>query len=133
MVTKRKDGEDIFKGTEKRIVFAVNTEGFNDAGFAGKVSSMGWPELRNMGPCELGTVVSKTIDDVEFYGLVCHSLKEGWKDQKEIIKKCFDSIPGDEEVASIKIGTGLVGMLSGADWEQILEGMEESEKKIVLY
>ena len=65
--------------------------------------------------------------------LVCHSLEEGWKNQTEIIKKCFDSIEGDEPIASISIGTGLVGMLSGADFGQIKDGMELSEKEIILY
>ncbi len=38
MIIKTKSG-DILKGNEKRIAFAVNIEGVNDAGFAGMISS----------------------------------------------------------------------------------------------
>lgn len=37
--------EDIFKSEANHIAFAVNVEGFNDAGFAGQVSSQYWNEL----------------------------------------------------------------------------------------
>ena len=50
-----------------------------------------------------------------------------------MIKKCFDSIPGNAPVATIAIGTGLVGFLTGADFGQIRQGMEESDKQIILY
>lgn len=97
MIIKTKLGEDILKGGEKRIAFAVNTEG------------------------------------VTFYALVCHSLSDGWQNQTETIKKCFDSIEGAEPVASISIGTGLIGILSGAKWEDIKKGMELSKTEIILY
>lgn len=132
MIIKRRDG-DILKGNEKRIAFAVNTEGANDAGFAGMISTRFWPELENIGETELGTVLSKKVGDTEFFALCCHSLEDGWNNQKEVIMKCFDAIPGDEPVASIAIGTGLIGMLSGANFKLIYEGMEASKKKIILY
>ncbi|MCL2174197.1 hypothetical protein FWH58_02815 [Candidatus Saccharibacteria bacterium] len=137
MIKSRKPGEDIFSTKEKDIAFAVNTEGINDSGFAGTVAMKLWPELANIGPSELGTIMSKTADDGRTYhALVCHSLKNGWVDQAETIKKCFDQIPNDEEkraVASVAIGTGFVGILSGANFEKILEGMEQSETPIVLF
>lgn len=134
MIIKNKQGNDILKGGETRIAFAVNTEGCNDSGFAGMISSRYWPELAYIGECKLGTVLTKTSDNgITFYALVCHSLKEGWNNQTETIKKCFDSIEGDQPIASISIGTGFVGVLSGADFGQIKEGMELSKKKIVLY
>lgn len=134
MIIKNKQGNDILKGGETRIAFAVNTEGCNDSGFAGMISRSYWPELAYIGECKLGTVLTKTSDDgITFYALVCHSLEEGWKNQTEIIKKCFDSIECDEPIASISIGTGLVGMLSGADFGQIKDSMELSEKEIILY
>lgn len=132
MIIKRRDG-DILKGNEKRIAFAVNTEGANDAGFAGMISARFWPELADIGETELGTVLSKKVGNIEFFALCCHSLKDGWNNQKEVIKKCFDAIPGDEPVASIAIGTGLIGRLSGANFKLIYEGMEASKKKIILY
>lgn len=133
MIIAKKSG-NILQGKERRIAFAVNTEGANDCGFAGLVSSEYWPELAHIGRTELGSVLSKKVGEFEFFALCCHSLgSEGWSNQAKVIKKCFDSIPGDEPVASIAIGTGLMGVLGGADFGQIKEGMEASRKEIVLY
>lgn len=70
--------DDIFNTAAKHIAFAINTEGLNDSGFAGKVSLNYWPEIANCGEHELSTVISKTVGDKTFHALVCHSLKEGW-------------------------------------------------------
>jgi hypothetical protein len=132
MIIKTKKG-NILKGNERRIAFAVNVEGVNDSGFAGLISSRFWPELAYIGETKLGTVLTKKVDDIEFFALCCHSLKEGWNNQQEVIKECFDAIPGDEPVASISIGTGLIGIMSGADFVLIKAGMEASRKEIILY
>ena len=132
MIIKTKNG-DILKGNEKRIAFAVNIEGENDEGFAGTISSRFWPELAHIGETKLGTVLTKKVDDIEFFALCCHSWKEGWNNQEEVIKECFDAIPGDEPVASISIGTGLIGVFSGANFNMIKAGMEASKKEIILY
>lgn len=134
MVVKTVDG-DIFKTDAKHIAFAINKEGINDAGFAGNVAYY-WPELEYCGAHEIGTVLSKTIGEKTFHALVCHSLKEGWgEDQAETIKECFNNIPVDDEepIASIAIGTGFVGMMSGADFKQIASGMMTSSKKVALH
>ncbi len=133
MIIKDKRGYDILKNNESRIAFAVNIEGYNDAGFAGMISRKFWPNLTYTDPCDLGTVLSKNVDGITFYALVCHSLKKGWFDETNIIKTCFDNIKCNEPIATISIGTGLIGMLSGADFEKIKKGMELSEKKIILY
>lgn len=134
MIINNKQGNDILKGGETRIAFAVNTEGCNDAGFAGLISRKYWPELADIGECKLGTVLTKTTaDGITLYALVCHSLENGWHNQTETIQKCFDSIECDEPIASISIGTGLIGVLSGANFAQIKKGMELSKKKIILY
>lgn len=132
--------EDIFQTEANHIAFAVNTEGINDSGFAGLVSRQGWPELAYIGKenkqeFPLGTVLSKKIGDKTYHALVCHSLVQDWGDnQADVIKQCFDNIEShNEPIATIAIGTGLVGMLSGADFRQIVVGMHESEKEIVLY
>lgn len=127
--------EDIFKSDVKHIAFAVNVEGFNDSGFAGQVSSQYWNELANCGQHEIGTILSKNIGDKTFHALVCHSLHDGWgENQAEIIKECFDRIPSNgETIATIAIGTGLIGMMSGADFRQIVYGMHESQQRIVLH
>lgn len=132
MIIMRKTG-DIFTGGHKHIVFAVNTEGINDAGFAGMISRKFWPELAHIGPCKLGTCLTKEHDGVFYHALVCHSLDDGWGDSEKIIKACFDAIQTDEEVASIAIGSGLIGILSGADFKKIMKGMDASSKQIILY
>jgi hypothetical protein len=127
--------DDIFDTKAKHVAFAVNTEGYNDSGFAGKVSSQYWSELANCGTQQLGTVLSKEVNGRIFHALVCHSLKEGWGDnQAEIIKECFDKIPANgEPTASIAIGTGFIGAMSGADFRQIVCGMHDSQQQILLY
>ena len=127
--------DNIFNSEAKHIAFAVNTEGFNDSGFAGQIAATYWPELENCGEHELGTVLSKTVEDKTFHALVCHSLYNGWGDnQSEIIKECFDLIPANgEPIATIAIGTGLVGMLGGADFRQIVCGMHDSHQQILLH
>ena len=127
--------DDIFNSEAKHIAFAVNTEGYNDAGFAGQVSSKYWNELANCGLHEIGTVLSKKVGDKTFHALVCHSLENGWgENQAEVIKECFDKIPANgEPVATIAIGTGFVGMMSGANFRQIVCGMHDSEQQILLH
>ena len=133
MIIKTID-EDIFKTKMNHITFAINKEGINDSGFARKVSEDYWPELRYCGQNELGNVISKTINGKTFHALVCHSLDQGWGcNQRRIIEKCFNNIDTDEQIASVAIGNGFVGFLSGADIKQILCGMYDSDKEIVLY
>lgn len=135
MINKTQKG-DIFQTDCKHIAFAINTEGYNDAGFAGAIAKKGWPELANFGEHKLGEAFSKKIDGITYHALVCHSLKNGWgKHQDEVIKTCFDNIKIDdkEEIASIAIGTGLIGMMSGANPRKIVCGMCDSNKNIVLY
>ena len=136
MITKCIPG-DIFKSGAKHIAFAINTDGYNDAGFAGDVSRDYWPEIANCGYHELGKVLSKTVGDITFHALVCHSLKkDGWgtpEEQRETIKKCFNNIPVEgEPITSIAIGTGFIGRLSGARADQIIYGMMDSDKEVYL-
>lgn len=132
MIIMEKSG-NIFEGGEKRIAFAVNAEGINDAGFAGQVAYKYWPELSDIGSTELGTVISKKVEGIEFFALCCHSLEKGWGNPAEVIRKCFDAIPGDEPVASVSIGKGIIGLLDGVDFRQIKAGMDASNKAIILY
>ncbi|MCI8640393.1 MAG: hypothetical protein HFJ59_00730 [Clostridia bacterium] len=134
MIIATKKG-DILAENEKRIAFAVNTNGVNNEGFAGMIAKKYWPELAHIGKTKLGTVLTKKVDNVEFFALTCHTLKvNGWgRNQKRVIRKCFDAIPGDEPVASVSIGTGFAGIISGADFSKIRAGMEASKKKIILY
>jgi len=137
MILERRTG-NIF-GTEcKHIMFAVNTEGINDSGFAGRVSHHFWPELAYCGPQLIGTVLSKKEDGGKtFHAIVCHSLKGGWKEAPKIIEECLDThffdVSDDESIASVQIGGGLIGQFLGADMPAIIQAMERSKKKIILY
>jgi len=127
---------DVFRAPNKHIAFAVNTEGFNDAGFAGAVSSRYWPELANTGAQNLGTVLRHNANDKTFYALVCHSLGgNGWKKTAETVTKCLDKIEvsDDKTIAIVLMGAGMVGQIGGADVFSILGGMARSKKKVAVY
>ncbi len=127
---------DVFKTPHKYIAFAVNTEGCNDAGFAGAVSSRYWPELANTGAKKLGDVISKDGKGKTFHALVCHSLGgDAWKKTAETVTKCLDSldVSDDETIAIVLMGAGMIGRMGGADVFSILGGMARSTKKVVVY
>ena len=130
MIIKTKKG-DILASGEKRIAFAINTEGANAIGLAGIITKRYWPELANIGETKIGTVLSKKVDDVEFYALTCYSLDKIEEKQKQVIKECFDAIPGNEPIASISIG--FIGILNRTDFYEIRAGMEATKKEIILY
>ncbi len=138
MIRESKVGQDIFSGEEKVVVFAINKEGYNDSGFAGKVAQKYWPELANTGEQEIGTILEKEVDGKRYIGIVCHSLREGWgtrEEQTKIIKECFDKIQVNdgEKIASLAIGNGLIGQMSGAEYGAILEGIRQSNKDVSVY
>lgn len=135
MIVNRVRG-DIFAASQKHIAFAVNTQGYNDAGFAGQVSSRIWPKLEKTGGNNLGDVLTHKNGNKTYHALVCHSLDEGgWDETPRIARECLDKIdaPDDEEIAVVLMGSGPVGMMQGADVNAILAGMERSKKKLVVY
>jgi len=132
----RKERGNIFGTNCKHIIFAVNTEGINDAGFAGQVSGNYWPALAHIGPKPLGTVLSiKEEGGKTFHAIVCHSLRKGWQKAPKMVEECLNNfdVPDDEPIASVQIGGGLIGQMSGADFPAIIQAMERSKKSIVLY
>jgi hypothetical protein len=136
MVKELVIGQDVFSCSYQHIAFAVNTQGFNDAGFAGVVSDQYWPELANTGPKQLGQVMSRKVGDKTFHALVCHSLDQnGWDETPKIVTQCLDSIdiPDDEIIAVVSIGGGPIGRAMGADPDAIRSGMEASQKTVVVY
>lgn len=134
MIIKKEKG-NIFGTSCKHIVFAVNTEGINDSGFAGQVSANYWPALAHIGPKPLGTVLSFKKDGKTFHAIVCHSLKWGWKEAPMAVEQCLSAldISNDEPIASVQIGGRLIGQMSGADFPAIIQAMERSKKSIILY
>jgi hypothetical protein len=135
MITQKIKG-DILSSKHTHIVFAVNTEGFNDAGFAGLVSRRFWPDLAITGPQNIGKVLEKSSKGKVFHAIVCHSLREtGWTGAAKVIKEGLDGImvAPDEEIGVVMMGAGMVGQRQGADVEANLKAMEESKHKIVVY
>lgn len=135
MIVNRVRG-DIFAAPQKHIAFAVNTEGYNDAGFAGQVSSRIWPKLANTGGNKLGDVLMHKIGSKTYHALVCHSLESGgWNETPRVARECLDKlyVPEGEEIAVVLMGSGPVGMMQGADVNAILAGMERSKRKLVVY
>ena len=133
MVIEARNGEDILDSGMKHICFAVNTEGKNDSGFAGYVSRHFWPELEHIGPCEMGTSMTLDHDGIFFHALVCHSIENGWRNPAMVVRKCFDDLDTNDPVASVVIGTSIDGLLSGASFTAIEEGMQDSAKNIILF
>lgn len=134
MIVRQEVG-DITQGPERHVAFAINSEGHNDAGLAGNIARSFWPELANTGPIRMGEMLSKDTGQKVFHAMVVHSLEEGWEEAPIHIEACFNElqVPTDEEVASITMGAGMIGALSGADPRANLAAMEASRKSIVLY
>lgn len=134
MIVDRKVG-DVIAGSERHVAFAVNSEGHNDAGLAGNIAYKFWPELASTGAIRMGEILSKDTGNKTFHALVVHSLREGWDDAPRHIEACFNElqIPTDEEVASVAMGAGMIGMMSGANPAENLAAMERSDKSIVIY
>lgn len=127
---------NIFECSYRHIAFAVNSEGYNDAGFAGQVSSNDWPELANIGQKTLGDVLSKEVEGRTYHALVCHSLRgDCWKRTPETVTKCLDSLktPDDEIIGVVLMGAGMVGQICGADVFANIGGMARSNKKVAVY
>ena len=137
MIIKDRRGVDIIERLyprfEKRIAFDINCEGINVGGFAGLIARRFWPELELTDETKLGTVLTKESNHIDFFALCCYSIRNGWPpNQKEVIKQCFDLIPGDQPIAAV-ISPGSYLDRSRGDAYLILEGMQESKKKIILY
>lgn len=126
---------DIFESPFTHIIFAVNTEGINDAGFAGQVACRTWPELANIGACPLGSQMDhKDGDGRVFHALCVHSLKaNGWIQAPQAITKALDACDLPEQSAMVLAGSGAVGQIQGADVYAILGGIARSRHKIVIY
>ena len=126
---------DIFGTPLSNIVFAVNSDGINDSGFAGQVSRRFWPELAYIGPQPLGTVLTRT-NGKTYHALVCHTLaRDGWINTPMYLRMCLEklNLPEGTYIASVAIGYGPVGRTGGADTYAILNAFAQSKYRIVIF
>jgi hypothetical protein len=127
---------DIFETSHSHIAFAINTEGFNDAGFAGQVTSRFWRQLANTGQVALGETFSKKVKDKTFHALVVHSLMDkGWAKTPWYVEQSLNKLEVSDNavIAIVLMGAGMVGQMGGADVLAILGGMARSKRKVAVY
>lgn len=125
---------DIFTTKDKHIIFALNKEGFNDCGFAGQVAKRGFTEIIDTGGNKLGEILSKTIDNITYHGIVCHSLENGgWNNSANIILTALNKMDFDDNASIVTIGGGFVGIMQGAPYEDILSAFDTSNKKLTVW
>lgn len=145
-----KDKEEIFKDKHKIIAFAVSNGSHKDD-FSLQVCQF-WPSLfediknevkknnnkENNDPNSgLGRVISHESKEINktLYAMICHGLggKPGWVDTPEHIKKCLESIPGEDPIAMIPIGADFLARISFADFDANMHSLIDSKKNIDLY
>lgn len=125
--SKRVKRNDILKGRGNvHIAFIANTEGRNEKSLSKEIATKYWPEIANIGVCEIGTVIEKEVEGIHFYGLVCYSLERGFVDEN--ITKCLDKISTDEPIY-----LEVSGAFSGHAFFSIRNGIEKSQKKVIIY
>ena len=132
MVLEEKHG-DIFTTKDKHIIFALNTEGFNDSGFAGQVAKRGFREILNTGGNKLGEVLEKTINGITYHGIVCHSLAQGWKDAPKVVLETLNKMELTDNISSVVFGGGLIGWLQGAPIREIYGAFKKCNKMITIW
>ncbi|MFA6429867.1 MAG: hypothetical protein WCV84_05215 [Patescibacteria group bacterium] len=127
---------DIFESPHQHLAFAVNAEGYNDEGFAGLVSGRFWPELAETGGNQLGETLSKQCGSRTFHALVCHELRGShFQRTPQLVEECLNKldVPENETIGVVLMGSGFAGMMLRADVGAILDGIERSRKRVVIY
>jgi hypothetical protein len=128
---------DIFTSDHNHIVFGINAEGYNDAGFAGAVAARGWKELENCGPHPLGTVLERTINGKMFHAVVCHRLeRDGWRETPTILENTLNAMISasvKDTVGMVLVGGGPVGRFAGSDVMANLGAIARSSRPVAVY
>lgn len=128
---------NVFATAHRHIVFGVNTEGFNDVGFAGQVARKVNRELANTGGNFLGEVLTFEGEGRIYHAIVCHSLQAepGWTRTSKIIEVALNelAIGAEEPVAVVLMGGGMIGQMMGANVESHLGAMERCNKSVYVF
>lgn len=117
---------DIRTTTHKHVVFALNKEGFNNSGFAAQIAKDGFQEILKTEKKEFGDYITKTIDGINYWGIVCYSKKKnGWDNSPKAILETLNKLPFNEENVSIlAIGSSISELSQGAPWNKIHKALE---------
>ena len=137
--------KDIHTATENKIIYGMNMENTLIYGFVNDAISK-WllTNLNAQSGNNLWDIVvsrdQKSHKDGnirDYYGIVCHSHHDKnilWKDSPEIIGEALDSrYFAGKDVASLIIGSGLMGGIGGANITEILRAMDKSQANVSLY
>ncbi|MEK7452746.1 MAG: hypothetical protein AAB614_00765 [Patescibacteria group bacterium] len=84
----------------------------------------------------MGDVLNHSKDKKIYHGMICHTFGPGgWDETPHLVRQCLDNIiaPRSKEIAVILMGSGKLDIMNGADVCAILEGMEQSNKNLVVY
>lgn len=135
MIVKVKNMDEMGEiNLSDNIAFAVDAEGTMRDDFSFFVASNFWSELFDRGEHEIGTVLTKKVDNVTFNAIVCYSTNYGWtSNQSQVIRDCINKISCKNQVIDVvEIGTNENDKLLGADIKQIVYGMQLSDRYISL-
>lgn len=125
---------DVLKSSAGRILFAINAEGYNDAGFAGLVASRHWPALESFGATALGTVWTHRVGRRHFHAVTIHALGgEGWAGSPAHLATALDALSKgltpaqrQETIAAVRMGAGPVGRAMRAPAEALMTVLADS-------
>lgn len=134
MILSQQNG-NIFQ-PRRPVVFGINAEGLNDAGFAGYVANTWWPRLENCGSHALGTILpfSYNNDEFNFYAIVCHTLKPGgWDLTAGHLYQALNELEAHGEMNMALPGNGPIGAAMGADVKAIMRAIDTSKAKVHLF
>lgn len=117
---------DIFNCNENHIAFAINQEGFPDNSIIKEIVKKGFSEITDRTYYSMGSVITKTIENKTYYGLVCYSMRKGSQNKPEIMKNCLNQIDTMEDIA-------VVSSDSTDNIRKYQEQMQRCNRNLVLY
>lgn len=125
----------IFEDSPKHVAFAINTDGYDNAGLGKLILENVWPDLYKNENFEIGDVKSKEIENIIFHAMVTYSLDKELEDNHGIIiKECLDKIKTEGAPIHVgAIGTSFVGKSKGVNFNNVICGMMDSDKNIILH
>lgn len=138
--------KNIFDSDVKHIAFLINTDGTYGVSFASQIVGSHNPKIKYFNTnlvsflsklefsadYEVGTVISKGIDDIVFHALVCSPFRSDV--EVETIQNCIDKIPSNGDVVAIA-GFGPNDIVANQETylRKFICGVQDSKQIIHLY